>query len=259
MIDSHAHLNLDSFSGDRNEVIIRATEKGVLAIVNVGIDQRTSIECIELAREQRACYAAVGVHPDHVDPEKGTRWIDSLAECEKVVAIGEIGIDDHHRRTPLKDQCDFFLLQLEKAQKMDLPVIIHVRSAEEIALEVMAHASAPLCGVWHCFSGTEEHLEKALALGLHIGVGGLVTFRNSDRRELLSRIPPERLLLETDSPYLSPHPIRGKRNEPGNLPLILQEVASAWRVSPREAEETTDATASMLFRLSPRERLGDSP
>lgn len=250
MIDTHAHLNAEIFADDRAEVIARAEENGVSTIINVGVDFETSQECLDIAREYPSCYAAIGAHPYCASSSTDIEWIRDLVFSEKVVAIGEIGLDDHGKGASLTAQSDLFRQQLGLAKEYSLPAIIHVRDAEDLALEILADFSDQVRGVWHCFSGNRHHLERALDIGLNIGVGGLATFKNSDRIDLLPHIPRDRLLLETDSPYLSPHPLRGKRNEPSNLPLVLSALAPAWKLTPAEAEKKTDAAARTLFSFS---------
>ena len=174
-------------------------------------------------------------------------WLEALADHPRVVGVGETGLDFYRDYATLAEQESAFDRQIEIARRKELTLIIHVREAEERVLEIVA-AAGGVHGVWHCFSGTAEHARRALDLGLYLGIGGPVTFKRSDRRELLARIPRDRVVLETDCPFLAPHPHRGRRNEPSYLTLIRKAVAEAWGVAEEEVDRLTDSAAERLFR-----------
>lgn len=256
MIDTHAHLNLKQFDEDRSAVVRRAQDAGVHAVINIGIDETTSRRALEIAAEEPGQFASVGLHPNSCAGAPGRAWIEELLADPRVVAIGETGLDEHWQQATAVEQEESFLAHIDLASRRNLPLVVHVRKAEDRVLDVLA--SAPrVRGVWHCFSGDQAHARRALDLGLHLGIGGVATFKNSDRTEVIEYIPRDRLLLETDCPFLAPHPHRGRRNEPAYIPLILVAVAAAWRISPAEAESATDAAAIALFgaQLAPSSRM----
>ena len=256
MIDSHCHLDFPHFDQDRDEVLARAVEAGVTAIINPGTDLESSRRAIALTERYDNVYAAVGVHP-HDASTLNRRTISELRRLvihPKVVAVGEIGLDYYRDLSPRAEQRAAFDAQLALAAELNRPVIIHQReSAADVmaALRDWAVVGHP-GGVLHAFSGDGAMAQEAVALGLSVGIGGPVTFKNARRLpEVVPSLPASCLVIETDAPYLTPHPYRGKRNEPAYVALVAERVA-VLRGQPVDAlsRQLTDNTVR-LFRLPP--------
>lgn len=253
LIDTHVHLDDPRLRRQLSQVLAYAAAMGVARMINIGHNMESSRASLALAREHENIWAAVGVHPHSAKDftEEDMVRLENLAKDAKVVAIGEIGLDYHYDHSPRPVQREVFRRQLELARRLDLPVIIHQREAVQHTLECLAEF-APLArgGVMHCFSGSVEVMKSCLDLNLHIGLGGPVTFKNARKpKEVAAAVPLDRLLLETDCPYLAPHPHRGKTNQPGYLPLVAAEIAAIRGVSPAEIAEACWDNARALFRL----------
>ncbi len=249
--DTHCHLNHPDLYADWQGVLFRAQQSGVQRLILIGYDLPSSQRAVELIEQSDALYAAVGIHPHDATQctEESLRTLHTLAQHPRVVAIGEIGLDFYRDLSPREAQYEAFHAQLQLAVEARLPVVIHCREAYDELLEVLAQYPT-VRGVLHCFSGMPEHAQRGLELGYYLGVGGVVTFKNAETlRQIVRTMPRERLLLETDAPYLAPHPYRGKRNEPAYLPLIAQQVAALWDVSLMQLSAQTEANAVTLFRL----------
>lgn len=253
LIDSHAHLNDPAFSPDLPEVLGRLKEARVQAVINVGYDLRSSREAVVQAHNWPFLKAAVAVHPHEAASfdEEGARVIRALALDRVVVAIGETGLDYYRNLSPRRKQEEVFRWHLNLAKQLNLPVIIHDREAHKDVLRILRQEAIGLPGgVMHCFSGTWEMARSFLDLGFYISLAGSITFKNADNlREVAAKIPLERLLIETDAPYLTPAPYRGQRNEPANLRFVAEGVASARGVPVEEVIEATAHNARTLFRL----------
>ncbi len=251
-IDTHAHLNLPEFDPDREEVIQRAKDVGIGHILVPGIDFPSSRMAIELAQKFAGLFAAVGIHPHEAKGFKPGDLLKlrELARSPQVKAIGEIGLDFYRNLSPKSDQVVAFRAQVELAQELNLPIVVHTRGAVEEALRVLQEENRGRKGVLHCFEGTREQAEKALAMGLHISFTGLITFPKSQALEVAKSVPLERLLLETDSPYLAPVPHRGERNEPKWVRLVAERIALAKGMDLETLVTTTTQAAIRLFALS---------
>lgn len=253
IIDTHAHLDDSRFDGDREEVIERALSAGVKAIVCVGSDLASSRRAVALAEERSCLCAAVGVHPHEAAGVVPRVWdgLRLLAGSKKVVAWGEIGLDFHYNFSPPDAQRDVFRKQLELAAECGLPVIVHDREAHEDVLAILKEFS-PLKGVvFHCFSGDRGMAEECLARGYYLGIGGTLTYPKNDvLREIVREAPLDRLLLETDCPYLAPQPWRGKRNEPAYLAAVVEKIAEIKGIAPEAVARVTAANARSFFGLS---------
>ncbi|MDZ7374143.1 MAG: TatD family hydrolase [candidate division KSB1 bacterium] len=252
-VDTHAHLDFGDFDADREEVLQRARECGIGAIVNVGTDAKSSQASVALAEKHPEVWAAVGIHP-HDAGEARLEEIEQIAELaahSKVIAIGEIGLDFYRDLSPREKQRDVFARLLGLARQTGLPVIIHSRAAHEETLEMVRREAAEgsLRGVFHCFSGDQRVAEQVLDLGFYISFCGNLTFKNSRLVDVLRAVPDERLLLETDSPFLAPEPHRGKRNEPAYLHFTVRKIAEVKGLSPAEVLSRTTANAIALFGL----------
>jgi len=231
----------------------RAARRGVVMVVNVGIDQATSRASVDLAQADPRIYAVCGIHPHNARrySERSLDWLESMALEPRVVAIGEIGLDYYRDRSPRSVQREVFTRQLELAEKMRLPVVVHSRQAEEDTFALLdQHLSPGHPVLLHCFSGDWECAQESLGKGYHLALGGPVTFRNArEAQEVAARVPLERLLLETDCPYLAPHPYRGKRNEPSYIPLVAGAIAQLRGESLESVARATTGAAVGFFGL----------
>ena len=255
LVDTHCHLDEDSFKGDRDESIRRAVDSGIAAMVTIGTTVASSRMAIELASRFDAVYAAVGIHPNYAAMAAEGDWaeIEELAKAPKVVAVGETGLDRYWDHTPLAVQQDYFDRHLQLSKASGLPFIVHCRDAEaEVTAQLLSAAeTGPLNGVMHSFCGSPETARICLDLGMYLSFSGMVTFRrNEGLRTLVKDVPADRLLVETDAPYLSPSPHRDKRNEPAHVRFTAECLATARGVSSEELCQTTTANAARLFRLT---------
>jgi TatD DNase family protein len=254
LIDTHAHLDQEEFNVDRAAVVERARDAGVAQIIAIGCTAESSAAVLTLAEENSMVFAAVGIQPNYTAQTQAGDWerIVELARRQKVVALGETGLDRYWDHAPFSVQQDYFDRHLRLAQELDLPVVIHTREsdADVVAMLREARARGPIRGVMHSFTGTSETAAECLALGMDISFAGMVTFKKSDElRAVVATIPADRILVETDSPYLSPHPLRGKRNEPANVVHTARCLAEARGVPYETFAKHTTANARRLFRL----------
>lgn len=260
LTDTHCHLDFDAFSGDREQVLMRARATGLVRILNPGIDLETSRAAIQLAEKYSEVYAAVGVHPNSaMGWDKHTfKQLSVLASHPKVVAIGEIGLDYYRDRAPKDVQKQVFIEQLELAVEKELPVVLHNREASDDILNILKGWQAELVksgtklavrpGVWHSFSASLEIVQQALLLGFNIGITGPVTFRNApELQAIVKALPIERLLIETDAPFLTPHPLRGQRNEPSYVTRVAEKIAELMGLPLLTVTNITTANADRLF------------
>ena len=252
LIDTHAHLDFSEYYGEREQVIKRARDRGVIKIVNIGTDLSSSRRSLALSQQYQCVYAAVGVHPhnaDEVELQQARLLLKDLAKADKVKAIGEIGLDFHYDNSPRNIQKEVFEELVELAVELQLPVIIHSREAAAETMEILEEYSfANRAGIMHCFAGDDNMAERALQLGFYIAVGGIITFKNSQKLcQTISRIPLERLLVETDCPFLTPEPNRGKRNEPAYVQHVVHRLADIKNVSPEEVAAQTVQNARDVF------------
>ncbi len=254
LFDTHVHLNADQFEDDMEEVIDRAKQAGVDYMVVVGFDRVTIPKAISIAESHENIYAAVGWHPvDAIDmTEDDLKWIEELAAHPKVVAIGEMGLDYHWDKSPKEIQKEVFRKQIALAKKVKLPIIIHNREATEDIVEILQEENAQeVGGIMHCFSSTPEIAEQCLEMNFYISLGGPVTFKNAkEPKEVAKVVPINKLLIETDCPYLAPHPYRGKRNEPAYVKLVAEKIAELKEMSLEELEEHTTKNAKKLFGIN---------
>ena len=253
LVDSHAHIQLDKFDADRGAVFERAQEAGVHAIMVIGFDMETSRGAIALAEEHSQIYATVGMHPhDAKDLDDETvRIFRDFAAHPKVVALGEMGLDYYRDLSPRTIQKAAFERQLDLAEELDLPIVIHNREAYHDILPILQARRGRVRGVMHCFSGDVEIMHRSLALGFHIGIGGPVTYRKSDAlQEVAQKVPTDALLVETDCPWLAPQFRRGKRNEPAYVRATAEKIAELRGISLEEIGETTTQNFEELFITS---------
>lgn len=251
LIDSHTHLDAEQFDEDREQVIERALAAGVSKIVNIGFNRETIPTTLALAEKYDCIYAAIGWHPvDAVDmlPED-LAWIEELCGHEKVVAIGEIGLDYHWDKSSKEVQHRVFREQIRLARKLGLPIMIHNRDAHQDIVQILREEKASeVGGIMHCFSGSWETAKLCLDMNFYISFGGPVTFKNARQpKEVLAKVPLDRLLIETDAPYLTPHPHRGKRNESAYVRLVAEAAADIRGLSLDELAQITSANAARLL------------
>jgi len=253
LFDTHMHLNARQFFEDRDEVMQRAREAGVTRMVIVGFDEDTIPLSIEIAETYDEVYAAVGWHPvdaihyedHHLD------WLESLTEHPKVVALGEMGLDYHWDTSPKQVQEEVFRKQIRLAKKLSMPIIIHNREATADIIRILQEEKAEeVGGIMHCFSGTVEDVQPCLDMNFYISMGGPVTFKNGhEAKRVAKMVPLDRLLIETDAPYLAPHPNRGKRNEPAYVRLVAEEIAQLRDLDYEKLCNITTENALKVFRI----------
>ena len=250
-IDTHCHLNLPDFT-DVEKVLSQAKDNDVEKIIIPGIDVVSSTKAIEISHKYSQCYAAIGIHPHH-EGQVVVEELLRLGQEKKVVAIGEIGLDyyraDKKNLSQIKKQQEIILkLQLELAREINLPVILHCREAFSDLLTILN--SYRVRGVFHCFGGTLENLQEVLKRGFYVGFDGNLTYKNAQNlRDLVAFTPLEKILLETDSPFLTPLPDRGKRNEPKNVKIVADTIAQIKNLDVSEVEKQTTNNAEKLFKL----------
>lgn len=261
LVDSHCHLNFHRYDHDRAEVLRRACEAGVKRIIIPAIDLDSCRQALALAAAESGIYAAVGIHPNSSSDFKESD-IDELRQMagdSKVVAVGEIGLDYHWDKSPKPQQWRAFEAQLALASQLELPLIVHNRAASDDVITILENwaPSAPAkllgrLGVLHSFSASGEIAQRALELGFYLGFTGPVTFKKADAlRDVAQRIPVDRLLIETDGPFLAPQQRRGKRNEPAYVRFVNANLAELHRVTPEEMARQTTSNAERLFALPP--------
>ncbi|MGM9873564.1 MAG: TatD family hydrolase [Bacilli bacterium] len=254
LIDTHTHLNDKDLYSERDNIIVSAKEVGVKQFIVVGFDYDSSFLALDIAREYEEVYAAIGIHPTEIDSliNKDEDKLFSLLNNDKVVALGEIGLDYHWEKDEdkKKRQREYFIHQIEIANKYNKPVIIHSREASKDTYDILKTYPVNKKGVIHCFSMSKEMMKEFVKLGYYIGLDGPVTFKNAKEViEVAKYVPLDRLLLETDCPYMAPTPFRGKRNEPKYLPYIADKIAEIKGIDKEEVKRITSSNAKKLFHV----------
>lgn len=253
LFDTHAHYDDSKFDKDRDEVIEKVRKSGVSHIVNAASNICSAVECIALAQEHDFIYAAVGVHPHNVEDINDSTIVTlaDFARNRKVVAIGEIGLDYYYDNAPREVQKHWFARQIALAKSISLPVIIHDRDAHEDTMKIIkAEDAKAVGGVFHCYSGSVEMAREVLKNNFYISIGGAVTFKNAVKLiEVAKFVPDDRLLIETDCPYMTPEPHRGKRNDSGYIRLVAEKIAGIKGMSFEEIAEVTSRNAKELFKI----------
>jgi TatD DNase family protein len=254
LFDTHAHINADQFAEDLEEVLKRAKDAGVTNIVVVGFDRPTITKAMDLINKYDNIYGCIGWHPvDAIDcREEDLQWIEDLCAHPKIVALGETGLDYHWDKSPKEVQHELFRKQIRLAKKLKLPIMIHNRDATEDCIRILKEEKAEdVGGIMHCFSGDANTALEIINMNFYVSLGGPVTFKNAKLpKEVAKVVPLDKLLIETDCPYLAPHPFRGKRNEPAYVKLVAEQIAELKGVTFEEIAEVTTKNAKKLFGLS---------
>jgi TatD DNase family protein len=253
IFETHAHYDDEAFNEDRDKLLLSMNENGIGRIVNVGSNLNSTRQSIELAHRYPFVYAAAGVHPNETAElnEENFLWLEKQSQDEKVVAIGEIGLDYYWDEPDHDTQKKWFIRQLELARKIKKPVIIHSRDAAKDTYDIIESKNAgEIGGIVHCYSYSYQMALDYVRMGFYIGIGGVVTFKNGKKmKEVVEAVPLDRIVLETDSPYLSPEPNRGKRNSSLNLPYVAAKIAEIKNLTYDEVVETTRINACRVYRL----------
>lgn len=254
LFDTHTHLDADRFNEDREDVIARSRKEGIKYILNPGANLKTSIEAVNIANQNERIYAAVGVHPHDAKNmnEDTIKELKKLTKNKKVVAIGEIGLDYYYDNSPRDEQRKWFKRQIELAKEVNLPIIIHDRDAHGETFDILKQydVGKSIGCVMHCYASSLEMAREYIKMGVHISIAGPITFKNAKKvYEVAKEIPLEWLLVETDSPYLTPTPYRGKRNEPSYVKYVAEKVAEAKGISLEEVAHKTTLNAKKLFNI----------
>ena len=259
IFDTHAHYDDEAFQEDRDELLNSLSTHGIEAVVNVGASIQTTKNTLELMKKYPFVYGAVGVHPSETEElnDNLMDWLKHVSGEKKVVAIGEIGLDYYWKEPDPEIQKHWFVRQLQLAREVKLPVIIHSRDAAQDTLDIMkAEKAGEIGGVIHCFSYGTEMAREYLNMGFYLGIGGVVTFNNGRKlKEVVEYMPLDRIVLETDCPYLSPVPNRGKRNSSLNLPYVAEAIGQIKGISPEEVIKITNQNARNLYRLNQGQHL----
>ena len=256
IFDTHTHYSDSRFDSDRHGLLMSMEENGIGNIVEVGASVKSTAAAVELSKKYNFIYASVGIHPEETTDtrEEDIEWLKSLVSLEKVVAIGEIGLDYHHDEPERHIQKKWFIRQLEIAKETGLPVIIHSRDAAEDTLNIMKNFypanTDKTNGVVHCFSYSPEIAKIYLDMGFYLGIGGVVTYKNSKKLvDVVCKAPLDRIVLETDAPYLTPEPYRGERNSSLYLKYIVEKIAELKGITQQEVIDRTEENAKNLYRL----------
>ncbi len=251
LFDTHAHLNDPAFDPDRESLITGLPEKGIGLVMNIGCSLASSKDCIAMAEKYPFIYATVGSHPDSAD-EVNEAVLDEyrkMCRHEKVKAIGEIGLDYHYEDIPREIQKKAFRMQMELARELKIPVVVHEREAHDDGMRIVKEFK-DVTGVFHCYSGSAEMARQLVDLGWYIGFTGVLTFKNARKAvETAASIPFERIVIETDCPFMAPEPFRGKRCDPGYLYRMAEKLAEIRGISPEEAAAATFENGKRLYRI----------
>lgn len=252
LFDSHAHYNDERFNQDRDELITKIYGEGVTKIINAGYSLESSKRAIEIANTYDFMYATAGISPNDIDEYKkeDLEIIEKLAKNDKVVAIGEIGLDYYWNKENKEIQKDVFVSQIKIANKLELPIVIHTREAIYDTLEILKNNVCDKKGVFHCCPLNKDLVREGLKLGFYISFAGPITFKNSKNAEdIIKMVPIEKMLIETDSPYLSPEPLRGKRNDSRNVKYMAQKIAEVKEITIEEVAKATYNNAKQIFNI----------
>ncbi|HEX8039642.1 MAG TPA: TatD family hydrolase [Chryseosolibacter sp.] len=253
-IDTHAHIYADEFEADRADMLQRSAENKVMKILMPNVDRSTIDRMLEVEHQYPDCFPMMGLHPCSVkkDFERELYVVEDWLSKRRFSAIGEIGTDLYWDKTFWDQQCEAFRIQVGWAKKFNLPIVIHSRESLDQTIDLVQHLQdGNLTGVFHCFTGTADQAEKIAKLNFSLGIGGVATFKKGGLDPVLGKVPLEKIVLETDSPYLAPVPHRGKRNEPAYIPIIAQKVSEIMGITLEELQGQTTKNALALFKIHP--------
>lgn len=253
IFETHAHYDDDSFDVDREELLNSMNKKGIEFIVNIGSGIQETLDTVELTKKYPFIYGSAGIHPSELVglTDEKFKIIEDAVKEEKIIAVGETGLDYHYKNLDKEAQKKWFIRQIDLARKSNLPLIVHSRDASKGTLDIMkAEKCHEIGGVVHCYSYSKETVKEYLEMGFYIGIGGVITFKNAKTlKEVVEYMPLDRILLETDAPYLAPEPYRGKRNNSLYLSYVVEEIAKIKNVSEKEVEEVTFNNAKTMYRI----------
>lgn len=254
MIDSHCHINDNLYKENPEEYVKNAENSGVFQFLVVGFDKASSVDAVNISKQFNGCYAAVGIHPSDIKKRKENdlEKIKNLAKEEKVIAIGEIGLDYYWDKDEAvkEEQRKYFIEQIKIANELDLPISIHCREAIDDCLQILKENPVKNAGIMHCFAGSLESAKEFIKLGFLLGFGGTVTFKNAVRpKEVVASVPSDSYVIETDAPYLTPDPYRGKENHSKYLYLIRNKIAELRGISPEQVEKETNENFKRVFKI----------
>lgn len=249
--DSHAHYNDEKFEQDRKEIINSIYEEGIKRVICVGYNLEQSKKALDFSKEFHFMHATCGISPNDIEDfvENNLREIEEIGKDSKIVAIGEIGLDYYWNKGNKDKQKELFIKQIEIANKLDKPIVIHTRDAAVDTIEILKKYPVNKKGIFHCCPLNQELIKEGLKLGYYISFSGNVTFKNAKSESCISLVPLDKILIETDSPYLSPEPFRGKRNDSRNVKLVAQKIAEIKGISLEEAAKITYENASKIYQI----------
>ena len=249
--DSHAHYNDEKFEQDRKEIINSIYEEGIKRVICVGYNLEQSKKALDFSKEFHFMYATCGISPNDIEDfvENNLREIEEIGKDSKIVAIGEIGLDYYWNKGNKDKQKELFIKQIEIANRLDKPIVIHTRDAAIDTIEILKQYPVNKKGIFHCCPLNQELIKEGLKLGYYISFSGNVTFKNAKSESCISLVPLDKILIETDSPYLSPEPFRGKRNDSRNVKLVAQKIAEIKGISLEEAAKITYENASKIYQI----------
>lgn len=253
MIDSHCHLHYDFYDNNRNDIVKEARDCGVHTMITIGADVASSEQAVDLASQYDCVWATVGIHPHDASTcdDRALGRIRELAAKPRVVGIGEIGLDYYRNLSPKPVQRKAFESQLALAVELKLPIVIHTRESLDDTMEITRDYATHLAGgVFHCFPGTPDDAFKVIEMGFVISVGGVITYKNASMAVTAQHTPLDKILLETDSPYLTPVPFRGEKNRPAHVRLVAEKLAELQKRTVKDVDEITDRTCQKVFRLA---------
>ena len=249
LIDTHCHLNDEAFASNVCEIVNNAKARGIKKMVVIGYNEISSFKAVEIANQYEGIYAAIGVHPsDVLKEDNDLSWIYELAKNEKVVAIGEIGLDYYWDKSYNDLQIEWFIKQIKIANELKLPIVVHCRDANQECFDIIKEYGKGK-GVIHCYSGSYEMAKEYIKLGYFLGIGGVITFKNSHLGETVARVGLEKIVSETDSPYLAPVPYRGMTNEPAYIYEIVKKISDVVNISFEEVEKKIEENVKILFNI----------
>lgn len=249
--DSHAHYNDEKFEQDRNEIINKIYEDGIKTVICVGYNLEQSKKALDFSKEFHFMYATCGISPNDIEDfvENKLKEIEEIGMESKIVAIGEIGLDYYWNKENKEEQKELFIKQIEIANRLDKPIVIHTRDAALDTIEILKKHPVNKKGIFHCCPLNQELIKEGLKLGYYISFSGNITFKNAKAERCVSLVPLDRVLIETDSPYLSPEPFRGKRNDSRNVKLVAQKIAEINKISLEEVAKITYENAKKVYQI----------